>query len=268
MIVDFHTHVFPDKIAVRTIEKLKKKANVDAFSDGRESSLLRSMEQTGVDVSVILPVVTSPEQFHTINQFAAQLNKAYEGRSVRLLSFGGIHPDTADYKKSLREIKNLGLQGIKLHPDYQDTDFDDIRYMRILDYASELGLVCVTHAGIDIGYPDHVRCTTASIVRVLDEVAPEKLVLAHYGGFRLWEEVQMYLAGRDVYLDTAYTADIIEDDLFLGILKKHGADKILFATDSPWSGQAESLAHIRRLVTDQGERDKILGQNAQKLIRI
>lgn len=268
MIIDFHTHVFPEKIAVRTIEKLKKKANVDAFSDGRESSLLRSMEQAGVNVSVILPVVTSPEQFHTVNQFAAQLNETYAGRSVRLLSFGGMHPDSADYKKDLREIKHLGLQGIKLHPDYQDTFFDDIRYMRILDYASELDLVCVTHAGIDIGYPDNVRCTIPSILRVLDEVAPKKLVLAHYGGFRLWEEVETHLAGRDVYLDTAYTAGIIGDAIFLNILKKHGADKILFATDSPWSGQAESLAHIRRLVTDQGERDKILGQNAQKLIRI
>lgn len=268
MIVDFHTHIFPEKIAVRTIEKLEKIANVNACSDGRESSLIRSMKQAGVDVSVILPVVTSPQQFHSINQFAAQLNETYKGKDVRLLSFGGIHPDTEDYKKDLREIKNLGLQGIKLHPDYQNTFFDDIRYKRILDYASELGLVCVTHAGIDIGYPDNVRCTTASILRVLDEVAPKKLVLAHYGGFRLWEEVLREIAGRDVYLDTAYTADLIADEIFLKILEKHGADKILFATDSPWSGQAESLAHIRRLVGDTEERDQILGINAQKLIQI
>lgn len=268
MIVDFHTHIFPEKIAVKTIEKLKKIAGVEAFSDGRESSLIRSMKQAGVDVSVILPVVTSPQQFHTINQFAAQLNEKYEGQSVRLLSFGGIHPDSADYKQDLREIKNLGLQGIKLHPDYQNTFFDDIRYQRILDYASELDLVCVTHAGIDIGYPDNVRCTTASILRVLDAVAPKNLVLAHYGGFKCWEEVEREIAGRDVYLDTAYTADLIGDEIFLKILHKHGADKILFATDSPWSGQAESLAHIRRLVTDLRERDQILGLNAQKLIRI
>ena len=28
---------------------------------------------------------------------------------------------------------------------------DDIRFMRIMEYASELGLIILTHAGIDIG---------------------------------------------------------------------------------------------------------------------
>lgn len=265
MIVDFHTHIFPEKIAVKTIRKLEEKAGVTAYADGREESLIQSMKKAGVDISVVLPVVTAPEQFDTVNHFAAALNEKYRDASVRLASFGGIHPDSPDYKKQLCQIKALGLSGIKLHPDYQNTFFDDIRYMRILDYASQLDLTTVVHAGIDIGYPDNVRCTISGICKVLDEVRPKKLVLAHYGGFRLWEQVEEFIAGRDVYLDTAYTADVIEDEIFLKILKKHGADKILFATDSPWSGQAESLAHIRRLVTDQKDLAKILGQNAQKL---
>lgn len=266
MIVDFHTHIFPEKIAEKTIKKLEAIANVKAFTDGREQSLIQSMKKAGVDVSIVLPVVTAPEQFHTINHFAAGLNEKYKDQAVRLLSFGGIHPDSPDYKKELREIKELGLQGIKLHPDYQNTFFDDIKYMRILDYASQLDLVTVVHAGVDIGFPDHVRCTISGIRKVLDEVAPKNLVLAHYGGFGLWDEVEEFVAGREVYLDTAYTNGFIGDEIFLKILKKHGADKILFATDSPWSGQAESLAHICGLVSDQKELDQILGKNAQKLV--
>lgn len=265
-IVDFHTHIFPEKIAARTIRKLEAKANVKAYSDGREESLIRSMKQAGVDLSIVLPVVTAPEQFDTVNHFAAVLNEKYQNETPRLLSFGGIHPDSPDYKKQLRTIQSLGLQGIKLHPDYQNTFFDDIRYMRILDYASQLNLTVVVHAGIDIGYPDNVRCTVKSITKVLDEVAPEKLVLAHYGGFKMWDEVAESVAGRKVYLDTAYTADIIEDGIFLKILEKHGADHILFATDSPWSGQAESLSHIRRLVKNPADLRKILGQNAGRLL--
>ncbi len=268
MIIDFHTHIFPEKIAVKTVRKLEAKAGVKAYADGREESLLASMKRAGVDLSVVLPVVTSPEQFDTVNHFAAALNQKYAGKSIRLLSFGGIHPDSPDYKKQLKEIKSLGLQGIKLHPDYQNTYFDDIRYMRILDYASQLDLTAVVHAGVDIGYPDHVRCTIDGICKVLDEVRPKKLVLAHYGGFKLWEDVYNRIAGRDVYLDMANISDVIEDGIFLKILKKHGADHILFATDSPWSGQAESLAHVRRLVKDQADLQKILGQNAQKLVAL
>lgn len=268
MIIDFHTHIFPEKIADRTIQKLENIANVKAFTDGREDSLVHSMERAGIDISVVLPVVTRPEQFHTVNEFAAQLNEKYLHRKTRLLSFGGIHPDAPDYKRELRIIRDLGLQGIKLHPDYQNTYFDDIKYMRILDYASELGLISVIHAGVDIGFPDNVRCTAGRIRRVIDQVAPEKMVLAHYGGFGLWDDVEEMIAGEDVYLDTAYIFGFIEEESFLRILKKHGADKILFATDSPWSGQEESLACLRNLPMEHGNLDKILGRNAEMLLQI
>lgn len=266
MIIDFHTHIFPDKIAARTIDKLEHIGHVKAFTDGREVSLVSSMEEAGVDVSVVLPVVTKPEQFHTINTFAMQMNEKYAEKAPRLLSFGGIHPDAPNYKRELRTIKDLGLVGIKLHPDYQNTYFDDIKYMRILDYASELGLISIVHAGVDIGYPDLVRCTPDRIRKVLDVVAPEKLVLAHYGGFGLWDEVEELYAGDNIYLDTAYIFGFIEDETFLRILKKHGADKILFATDSPWSGQKEALAYLKNLDISKEDFDKIAGQNAAKLL--
>ena len=225
------------------------------------------MKEAEVEISIVLPVVTKPEQFHTVNEFAVRLNEKYSEKAVRLLSFGGIHPDSPDYKRELDTIKKMGLLGIKLHPDYQDTYFEDIKYMRILDYASELGLVSVVHAGVDIGFPDNVRCTVKGIRKVLDEVAPEKLVLAHYGGFGMWDEVEELVAGDNVYLDTAYTFGFIEDETFLRILRKHGADKILFATDSPWSGQKESLNYLKGLVA-QEELNKIVGQNAEKLLYI
>ncbi len=266
MIVDFHTHIFPEKIAASTIKKLETIASVKAFTDGREESLTASMEEAGVDLSVVLPVVTKPEQFETINQFAVQINKKYQDKKRRLLSFGGIHPDTPDYKKELRMIKELGLAGIKLHPDYQNTYMDDLKYMRILGYASELGLITVVHAGVDIGFPDHVRCTPKRIRRVIDKVHPENFVLAHYGSFGLWEEAEELLSREDVYLDTAYTFGFIEDETFLRILKKHGADKILFATDSPWSGQKESLAHLKKLSISPEDLEKITGQNALRLL--
>ncbi len=268
MIIDFHTHIFPDKIAAATIEKLEHIANVKAYTDGRECSLISSMEQAGVDLSVVLPVVTRPEQFDTVNSFAARLNEKYQEQPRRLLSFGGIHPHTPDYKSKLRVIKDLGLSGIKLHPDYQNTFIDDLSYMRILDYASELGLISVIHAGVDIGFPDHVRCTPKRIRRVIDEVAPERMVLAHYGSFGLWEEAEELLAGEQVYLDTAYTFGFIEDERFLSILRKHGAEKILFATDSPWSGQQESLDYLKGLAIDPKDKAQIMGKNAQNLLKL
>lgn len=266
MIIDFHTHIFPDKIAEKTIEKLENLAHVKAFTNGTKSGLIESAKEAGVDISVIVPVVTRPEQFNSVNEFAARLNEKFENEKVRLLSFGGIHPKTLDYKRELRIIRDLGLKGIKLHPDYQDTFFDDISYMRIVDYASELGLISVVHTGVDIGYPDIVHCTPKMVRRVIDEVAPEKMVLAHFGGYGLWDDAEELLAGENVYFDNAFIYGKIDEEQFLRILGKHGADKVLFGTDSPWSGQKESIEAVNNLPIPEEEKEMILGKNAEKLL--
>lgn len=265
MVIDFHTHIFPDKIAAKTIEHLEKVGGITAATDGTLSGLLSTMERCGVDMSVILPVATKPTQFDSIQSFAKSVNEQYPGK---LLSFGGIHPDCEDYKKELDIIKELGFKGIKIHPDYQGVMIDDVRYMRIIEYASELGLIILTHAGIDIGLPEPVHCPPRLMRKVLDAVKPKNMVLAHFGGWSQWEEVYEYLAGEEVFLDTAFIYDYIEKEQFFKILEKHGSDKILFATDSPWSDMATGVNWIRSLSLPQNVTEDILSGNAKRLLGI
>ena len=74
MVIDFHTHTFPDKIAPQTIAALAEKSGSTPYRNGTLSSLLESMRKNGVDYSVILPVATKPSQVPSINRLAAQLN--------------------------------------------------------------------------------------------------------------------------------------------------------------------------------------------------
>ena len=106
MVIDFHTHIFPDKIAAKTIESLKAIARINAASDGTLNGLLDSMQKFGVDQSIIMPVCTKAEQFDSINTFAKKVNDTYEGK---LISFGGIHPDCENPKEKLKYIKSLGI---------------------------------------------------------------------------------------------------------------------------------------------------------------
>ncbi len=263
MVIDFHTHTFPDSIAAKTIKVLEGNADIKAFTDGTLQGLKESMDGF-IDLSVILPVVTKPSQFATINRFAALLNE----KERDVISFGGMHPDTSDYKAELREIKALGLKGIKLHPAYQKTRIDDPAYMKIVDYASELGLVISVHAGIDIGLPDPVYCTPKHASALIKEVKPEKLVLAHMGGWKLWDEVEECLVGENVWFDTSFTHGYMGEHQMLSILRNHGTDKILFGSDSPWSGQEESLEAFCRLPLTEEERESILWRNAAKLLKL
>ena len=134
MIIDFHTHIFPEKIASKTISVLEQKAGISAFTDGTLEGLKRSMQESGIDWSVVLPVVTKPSQFQTVNTYAAEIN----GKNG-IFSFGGIHPDTENIEESLDFIKRLGLKGIKIHPDYQNCMIDDPRNIAILRYAISIG---------------------------------------------------------------------------------------------------------------------------------
>ncbi len=265
MVIDFHTHIFPDKIAAKTIEHLAQVGGITAATDGTLSGLLSSMKRCGVDLSVILPVATKPSQFESIQSFAKSVNEQYP---EKLLSFGGIHPDCENYKKELDTIKEMGFKGIKIHPDYQGVMIDDIRFMRIIEYASELGLIIITHAGVDIGLPEPVHCPPKKMRKVLDEIKPEKMVLAHLGGWSQWEEVDEYLAGEEVFLDTAFIYDYISKEQFFKILEKHGSDKILFATDSPWSDMAKGIHWIKELSLPQSVEENILSGNAKRLLGI
>lgn len=261
-VIDFHTHAFPDKIAGKTIEMLSAKAGIPAHFDGTAKGLKQVLTDAGISLGVVLPVVTKPEQFAAITRFAAQINE--EGG--RLLSFGGIHPDTPDYRKELKTLSELGFLGVKLHPDYQGVFFDDIRFLRIIEYATELGLLVITHAGIDIGIPEPVRCTPERVLKVLREVKPEKLVLAHCGGWGLWEEVIRKLAGEPVYMDTAYSMGHISEELFITLCRAHGVERMLFATDCPWGNPKQDLETFLTMPLTAEEQELILHKNAERLL--
>ena len=260
MIIDFHTHMFPDKIAGRTLDYLSGIFGASPFADGTYTGLYNSMGKGAVDISIALPAVTKVSQVASINRFAS----AYTEGPV--ISFGGIHPECENYKEILKEIKNLGLKGIKMHPDYQDMYFNDIRYKRLVDYATELGLIIVVHAGLDPKCPDDVHCTPEMAAEVIDEVHPANLVLAHLGGNEMWDDVEKYLVGKDVYLDTAVVLDVIKEDQFLRIVRNHGADKILFGTDVPWRDQGAFVHLLNDSKLTQEEKNKIFYKNACKLL--
>jgi uncharacterized protein len=265
MVIDFHTHVFPEQIAEKTIKKLSTTGKVKAFTDGTLEGLKISMRENHIDFSVTLPVLTKPEQFESINTYAVK-NTGKDG----IISFGGIHPNTEDYNEKLQEIKQLGLPGIKLHPNYQSTYVDDPKMIRMIQYATKLGLIVVLHAGFDIGLPDPVYCTPKRAANMLNQIDDinAKIVLAHTGGLHLWDDVEEEIVGKNVWIDISFSLDKISEDQFMRIVREHGADRVLFATDSPWSSQKETLERLKEFDLTEEELERILYRNAAELLKL
>lgn len=262
MIIDFHTHIFPEKIAARAVEKLASCIHLEPAFNGCAAGLLESMEKAGIDKSVILPVVTSPAQFDSILRFAVYINETTPG----LHSLAGIHPDSPDWKAQLELIANEGFKGVKIHPNYQGVLFSDIRVKRILYRASELGLFLLTHAGYDPYTPDEEYCSPDMILEVVKDVQPENLILAHMGSNMYYDEAEEKLCGLNVYMDTAYSICHMQEEQFVRMVRKHGADKILFASDCPWSNQKNDVEILNRTPLTAEEKELIFHKTAEKLL--
>ena len=280
MTIDFHTHVFPDEISAAVIKKLSDVSRTPAFTDGTLRGLKKSMDEAQINLSVILPVATLTRQVEKINSSAAVLNEKFFGDGI--FSFGCIHPDFANYREELSRVKNFGLKGIKIHPVYQDTNLDDVKFLRLLARAAELDLIVVTHAGLDIGFPGVVRCSPQMIKKVVETVGDFKFVAAHMGGWKNWDDVLKILGDKKIFIDTAFSTekiiprkdfpwdkselDLLDAADFMNFVKIFGAEKILFGTDSPWTAQKISLDFIKNLPLDEPDKNKILGLNARRLM--
>lgn len=282
MIIDFHTHTFPEKISAETVEKLSLTSKSKAFSDGTLQGLLKNMKKSLINFSIILPVATNVNQVEKINNISAKINEKFFSEGI--ISFASMHPEFENFREELKRIKNLGFKGIKIHPFYQKTNLDDEKYLRILYKAAELDLIVVTHAGLDIGFVNEKKSTPQMIKKILEKISEIKIVLAHMAGWKNWDEILSELAGKKFYMDTAFSTGkitprknfewdeeelkLLDEKKFVEFVKVFGAEKILFGTDSPWTSAEESINFIKKIPISEDEKNKIFYENAKKLLKL
>ena len=224
------------------------------------SSLVGRMDEWGIDLSVVQPVVTKPSQTVTTNKWAQSI------LSERIISFGGVHPDTDDFKRDIDFIVSLGLKGLKFHAEYQNFILDEPRMLRIYDYALSKGLILLHHGGFDPDFPPPFKTSPRQFANIAKEMRGGVIIAAHLGGHDQWDDVERYIVGTDIYLDTSMGFGYYSEEQFLRILKAHGSEKILFASDSPWSNAHDELERIRSLPVSEAERENILYKNAASIL--
>lgn len=274
MVIDFHTHTFPDSIADAAVNKLKNMANIKPFSNGKNSGLISSMEKANIDKSVILPVATNPLKVKSMNDYSINNN----GKD-NLIYFGAMHPLFENCYDELKRIKEAGIKGIKIHPVYQDVDINDIKFLKIFDSAAQLDLIVVTHAGEDIGFPGVIKCSPEMIRDAINKVGKFKFVLAHMGGFRNWENVIENIYDTDVFIDTSFSIgkitslnekaeniSLLSSDEAYKVIKTLGSERVLFGSDNPWGSQKRTIEIIEEMSLNKEEKENVFYKNALKLL--
>jgi len=263
MIIDFHTHAFSDKIVKKAVKVLvDNSGGINPVFDGTITGLLNCAGVNGIDYCVLLNIATNERQMKVVNDFAIEANGG------RIISFGSVYPVADSAVDELYRIHSAGLKGIKLHPAYQGFYPDDDRAMKVYEKAAELGLITVFHAGTDIGIFEPNYSAPERIANALPAFKNAPVAAAHFGGYMQWYDVEKHLVGKNIYFDTSYCYSKMPFQQARRIVSDHGADKILFGSDLPWSAAADEMRFVASLGLSEDENKLIFGGNAARLLRI
>jgi hypothetical protein len=258
-VIDFHTHVFRDDVAERAIESMSDDARYHAYYDGTVDGLLSEMDQAGVTVSVLAPVATSAKQVTSINDWTATMI------GERLVAFGAMHPDFTEPGVEIARMAALGMKGIKLHAEFQSFHPHEDRLLPLYRAAEAHGMIMLFHAGSDPKFE-----TVSGSPRVFRELAAEypglTFVLAHMGGYQMWDEVAAELVGLPVYFDTSQATELLSPEELAALIRAHGADKVVFGSDGPWADAAAAIGALRRVGLSPEELERVLWSNAAQLL--
>ena len=260
MIIDFHAHIYPEKIAARASQSISHfYENAPMSWTGTADELIATGKKAGITKYVVHSAATSPAQVEVINNFIIKECQKHS----EFIGFGTMHQDYENYSGELERIKAAGCKGIKLHPDFQKFAVDDPIMDKIYDKIEELNMVILFHAGdcrYDFSGPRH-------FLNLIKKHPNLKVVAAHFGGYTEWENSMHYLVGQNIYFDTSSTLWKLPVEKAREMIKKHGYEKILFGSDFPMWDFSDELKRIESLGLNENEKQAILYKNAEKLLK-
>lgn len=267
MIIDTHTHIYPDKVALMVLEAARAHLGetISFIGDFTLADLKKVMKQCGIDAAIAFCVAERPKIVRSANDFVIEATN-----NKTMFGFGTIHPDTEEPVAEVRRIKEKGLKGIKFHSLFQLAAATDKRFFPVYDEMEKLDMVAYFHAGKDPGKPSLPALTTAESISIVRERFPRlRMVAAHLGGYLELGEAARWIYGKDIYIDTCWCPNVqaLDPQEVARIIKLHGADKVLFGSDYPSTTDiTEQMAWLKNLPLKPEELELIFEKNARKLL--
>jgi uncharacterized protein len=252
MIIDAHCHVWPDHIAPKVLAT--RPASLDPVHDGTIAGLRATMAAAGVGHAMVLGVANVARTVERTNEWIGAVD-----RSV-FTPFGTVHPDLPP-AVNVRSLQDNGIRGVKLHPLFQDLALDEPRVIELLHALAEAGVTVITHAGAGGSDKASDRGSPAALRTALDAVPELTLIACHFGGYHRLSEADELIVGTRAYLETSWPPRLadLDRERIRTLIRRHGADRVIFGSDWPMADPAAEIAAVRGLGLDQAETDAILG---------
>lgn len=260
-IIDAHCHIYPAKIALSASAHTGEFYSIPMAFDGTVESLLEEGDGAGIDRYLVQSVAVTAKQVRSINRYIAG---EVEKSGGRFIGFGTLHPDSEDLEGDFEELISLGLRGVKLHPDMQNFKIDDYRYLKMYELC-EGRLPMLIHMGdarSDFSHPKRLR----AVMEIYDGLT---VIAAHFGGYTMWEEASHILGGMpNLYTDCSSSFFALDDRTAVEIIRRYGADRVLFGTDYPMWRADDEIGRLLSLGLTDDELRAIFAGNVKRLLEI
>lgn len=276
MLIDSHTHAFADKIADKAVEQLINYYRLPTTFGGTLTDLCLQANAAALDAMVLMVAATRPDQVRPANDWVLSqllLTQDEMARSLKLekvpaiIPFGAFHPDDKNWLSEVARLRQAGVRGIKIHPEFQNIDLADRRLDSFFEEVQR-DFVLMLHIG-DPQVSANNLSTPAKVADILDRFSGLNIIAAHMGGYCFWQQAYDVLAGRRLFFDTSSSIAFMEPEMVKLIIDKHGSEQILFGSDYPLRSSMQELLLLESYNwLNENQRSAIYGANAATLFGI
>ncbi len=264
-IINAHAHIYPNKIAKKATDSIgdfySLKMQVPA---GTTERLLENGLNAGVSKFVVHSCATKAHQVRAINEFIKEEIDLHN----EFIGFMTLHQDMSEeeIEKEVEWCVKAGFKGIKLHPDFQKFNIDNEEIEKIYRVVSKVDKIfpILFHTGDD-RYEFSKPYRLANIAKKYKKAY---FIAAHFGGYRCWNEVDVYNGLDNVYFDTCSALPFIGEERAKKFIDKFGVEKFFFGDDFPMWDVKEELERFYKIKLTDDEREKILGLNIKNFLQI
>ncbi|MBQ7007686.1 MAG: amidohydrolase [Ruminococcus sp.] len=262
-IFDSHVHIYPEKIAAKASENIGDFYSLDMAFDGSIAALLKANEKAGINRCLVHSVATTKEQVQKINDFIAESVNEYPDKFV---GFGSLHPSMTqkEIDEEICRMLEIGLLGIKLHPDFQYFNIDEKSAMELYEVVDNRMPILLHTGDKRFGYSTPSRLANAA-----KRFTKQKFIAAHFGGYSEWDDSIKYLSElENVYVDTCSSLAFITPQEAKTYIDAFTEDRVFFATDYPMWNPSDEIERINRIELTETAREKIFYKNICKFLSI
>ena len=266
-----HAHVFP--------KGSKDNAQIE--------NLKELMEKCGIEGAVCFAPFN-----HQTERVGIKINQnkwLYEEikSEKNLIGFGTINFDIGSIQNQVKEIKELGFKGIKIHPAAQEVKVDGRELFEVYAEAEKQGLFVSFHTGL------HWHRIKDYSMLLFDEVAYNfpnlKFSMEHVGGYSFFREALLVMnnnerKGNNIYAgltsismeedalgNLRQGAWSLTDDDLCTLIHQTGEKNSIFGLDFPYKDveyTKNAIERIKKLPITEDAKKGILGENLKAVLNL